>query len=37
MRYKTNHGTIQRIDISPQGQIVPTGIPTGKYSSDDVF
>ncbi len=37
MRYKTNHWTIQRVDVSPQGQIVPTGIPTGKYSSDDVF
>ncbi len=37
MRYKTNYGITQRVDITPQGQIVPINTPTGKYASSDVF
>jgi hypothetical protein len=37
MRYKTNYWTVQKIDVTSQGQIVPTNIPTGRYGSDEVF
>lgn len=37
MRYKTNHGSIQRVEVTPQGQIMPVSVPTGSYGSDDVF
>jgi len=37
MRYKTNYGTTQKIEVNTQWQITPTNIVTGKYWSNDVF
>jgi hypothetical protein len=37
MRYKTNHGALQRVDITAQGQILPVNVPTWRYGSDEVF
>lgn len=37
MRYKTNYGTTQTIQVTNQGQITPVNSVTWRYGSDEVF